>query len=143
MGHPHQMTDCPVCHHSNPAGTQECEKCRSRLTSSEDVTLTGGVTQGWSAPVSDLPVPVPSFAPGTIVAQRYEIVKMLGEGGMGAVYKAKDIELGRLIALKVIRPELAGHPAILQRFKQELILARQVTHKNVIRIFDLGVADNL
>jgi serine/threonine protein kinase/tetratricopeptide (TPR) repeat protein len=57
------------------------------------------------------------------------------------VYKARDRELDRLVALKLIRPELANHPDILRRFKQELILARQVTHKNVIRIFDLGMAD--
>src|SRR5579872_1274322 len=62
---------------------------------------------------------------------------------MGAVYKARDIELDRLVALKVIRPELAGNPAILQRFKQELILARQVTHRNVIRIYDLGEAEGI
>ena len=68
---------------------------------------------------------------------------MLGEGGMGAVYKARDIELDRIIALKVIRPELASNPEILQRFKQELILARQVTDRNVIRIFDLGEANGI
>ena len=62
---------------------------------------------------------------------------------MGAVYKARDRELDRLVALKVIRPELAGHASILQRFKQELILARKITHRNIIRIFDLGVADGL
>jgi tetratricopeptide (TPR) repeat protein len=62
---------------------------------------------------------------------------------MGAVYKARDRELDRLVALKVIRPELAGLPEILQRFKQELILARKVTHRNVIRIFDLGEAEGL
>jgi serine/threonine protein kinase/tetratricopeptide (TPR) repeat protein/TolB-like protein len=76
-----------------------------------------------------------------LLGERYEILKRLGEGGMGAVYKARDHELDRLVALKVIRPELAGHPDILRRFKQELILARQVTHKNVVRIFDLGSAD--
>ncbi len=62
---------------------------------------------------------------------------------MGAVYKARDSELDRNVALKVIRPELANQPEIVQRFKQELILARQVTHKNVIRIFDLGEADGI
>ena len=72
---------------------------------------------------------------------RYRILRLLGEGGMGAVYQARDLELERVIALKVIRPELAGNPAILQRFKQELILARHVTHKNVVRIYDLGEAD--
>jgi eukaryotic-like serine/threonine-protein kinase len=62
---------------------------------------------------------------------------------MGAVYKVRDRELDRFVALKVIRPELANNPEVLQRFKQELILARKVTHKNVIRIFDLGEAEGL
>ncbi len=62
---------------------------------------------------------------------------------MGAVYKARDKELDRIVALKLIRPELAKNPQILRRFKQELILARQVTHKNVIRIFDLGQSDGI
>jgi serine/threonine protein kinase/tetratricopeptide (TPR) repeat protein len=84
-----------------------------------------------------------TLLPGSVITNRYEILQLLGEGGMGAVYKARDRELDRLIALKVIRPELAGHPRVLQRFKQELLLARQVTHKNVIRIFDLGVSENL
>jgi serine/threonine protein kinase/tetratricopeptide (TPR) repeat protein len=66
---------------------------------------------------------------------------LLGQGGMGAVYKARDREVDREVALKVIRPELTGHPDIVRRFKQELILARQVTHKNVVRIFDLGEAE--
>lgn len=68
---------------------------------------------------------------------------MLGEGGMGAVYKARDRELDRLVALKVVRRDLAGQASILQRFKQELILARKITHRNVVRIFDLGVTDGL
>ncbi len=81
--------------------------------------------------------------PGTVIGRRYEIQQILGEGGMGAVYKARDLELSRVIALKVIRPELASNPEILQRFKQELILARQVTDRNVIRIFDLGEAGGI
>ncbi len=81
--------------------------------------------------------------PGTVLGNRYEILHALGEGGMGTVYKARDRELDRLVALKVIRPDLARNPAIIQRFKQELILARQVTHRNVVRIFDLGEADGI
>lgn len=80
---------------------------------------------------------------GSVLGSRYEILQLLGEGGMGAVYKARDTELDREIALKVIRPELASNPEILQRFKQELILARQVTDRNIIRIFDLGEADGI
>jgi len=78
-----------------------------------------------------------------MLAQHYEIQQILGEGGMGAVYKAKDRELDRLVALKVIRPELAGNPDILQRFKQEILLSSKVTDRNVIRIYDLGDADGI
>jgi tetratricopeptide (TPR) repeat protein len=89
----------------------------------------------WNAPLM-LPI-------GTVLGNRYETLQLLGEGGMGAVYKARDTELDRVIALKVIRPELASNPEILQRFKQELVLARQVTDRNIIRIFDLGEADGI
>jgi serine/threonine protein kinase len=71
------------------------------------------------------------------------VLSLLGEGGMGAVYKARDVELGRVVALKVIRPDLARNRAILDRFKQELILATQVTHRNVVRIYDLGEAEGM
>ncbi len=85
----------------------------------------------------------PCWQPGALLGQRYEILQILGEGGMGAVYKARDIELNRMVALKVIRPDLAGSQAIIDRFKQELLLATQVTHKNVIRIYDLSEADGM
>ena len=88
-------------------------------------------------------VSVPVLQPGDVLGGRYEILQLLGEGGMGAVYKAMDRELDRPVALKLIRPELAANPAILARFKQELLLAHQVTHKNVIRIYDLGDADGV
>jgi len=84
-----------------------------------------------------------SLQPGVLFGGRYEILGVLGQGGMGAVYKARDRELDRLIALKVIRPELATDPAILLRFKQELILSRNITHKNVVRIYDLGEAEGI
>src|SRR6266436_8605152 len=107
-------------------------------------TKTPATPEGWS--ISNTRAPAPAlphgeFAPGTVLGDRYEILELLGQGGMGAVYKARDTELDRLVALKIIRPELTTNPEILKRFKQELILARQVTHRNVIRIFDLGQAD--
>ena len=103
------------------------------------------IPAAWSVPATtqSLEEARASLAPlqtGSLLGHRYEIVAILGEGGMGAVYKARDVELDRMVALKVIRPELAGRSEILQRFKQELILARKVTHRNVIRIFDLGEA---
>jgi tetratricopeptide (TPR) repeat protein len=111
-------------------------------------TIAGGATPrgtyAWSRAVT--PRPEAPFAQGealvgSLLAGRYEILAMLGQGGMGAVYKARDTELERLVALKLIRPELAMNEEILRRFKQELILARAVTHRNVIRIFDLGESD--
>src|SRR5437868_9120916 len=85
----------------------------------------------------------PILQPQSVLGQRYEILELLGQGGMGAVYKARDREVDQLVALKVIRPDLASNPAIIERFKQELILARQVTHRNVIRIYDLAEADGV
>jgi tetratricopeptide (TPR) repeat protein/predicted Ser/Thr protein kinase/TolB-like protein len=76
--------------------------------------------------------------PGAVLAGRYEIIDVLGKGGMGSVYRAGDRELDRLVALKVIRPELARNTAIIDRFKQELRLSHRVTHTNVIRMYDLG-----
>jgi len=99
-----------------------------------------------ASPLPGSPVPSESsswstfFASGTLLGARYQVLRVLGQGGMGAVYQARDQELDRIIALKVIRPELAANPIILARFKQELILSRNVTHKNVVRIFDLGEA---
>jgi serine/threonine protein kinase/tetratricopeptide (TPR) repeat protein len=80
---------------------------------------------------------------GDVLGGRFEILDVLGEGGMGTVYKALDREVDHLVALKLIRPEMAAHPAILARFKQELLTARQVTHRNVIRIYDLSEVDGV
>jgi tetratricopeptide (TPR) repeat protein len=75
---------------------------------------------------------------GTVLAGRYQIVDLLGVGGMGAVYKAFDRQLTRVVALKTILPEMAATPTALKRFKQEVLLAQSITHKNVVRIFDIG-----
>ena len=80
---------------------------------------------------------------GDVLGGRFEILDVLGEGGMGTVYKALDREVDHFVALKLIRPEMAVHPAILARFKQELLTARQVTHRNVIRIHDLSEVDGV
>jgi serine/threonine protein kinase len=72
-----------------------------------------------------------------LVSDRFKIVRMLGQGGMGAVYEAEDLELGGHVALKTVRPETATNPARIERFKQEIYLARKVTHPNICRIFDL------
>jgi eukaryotic-like serine/threonine-protein kinase len=144
---------CPLCQADNPPTAEHCTKCSTPLPLA-DMTIsptemgTGVVgTQAWSVAVTPRPSSEAAakgqLEPGTLLAERFEILQLLGQGGMGAVYKARDTELERLVALKLIRPELASHPEILRRFKQELILAREVTHRNVIRIFDLGQAQGI
>ena len=121
---------------SDAAGTAAPSRSSSG-SSSGDVTM-GDVVRDSDAATLAPAASAPVLQPGTVLAGRYEILQVLGEGGMGAVYKARDTAVDRLVALKVIRPELAGNAAILQRFKQELILASKITHKNVVRSYDLG-----
>jgi len=135
---------CPQCSHENSAELVQCEKCATPLPISDLTLATGG--EGWSRPVADAIVSQASLVPltpGSSLGTRYEILRLLGQGGMGAVYLAHDRELDRKVALKVIRADMAANPEILKRFKQELILARQITHRNVIRIFDLAQAENI
>ena len=87
------------------------------------------------------------LAVGQAFGPRYHVIRLLGAGGMGAVYQAWDAELGEAVAIKVIRPEITADPQtaadVARRFKRELVLARQVTHKNVVRIHDLGEIDGI
>lgn len=82
--------------------------------------------------------PRPEEGPGRPFGPRYRLLHRLGKGGMGEVWKARDLELNHFVALKTIRPELLEDPNLVDRFKHEITLARKVTHKNVCRIHDLG-----
>jgi serine/threonine-protein kinase len=96
---------------------------------------------------SPTPAPAPprtgdGFAPGTVLAGRYELKEMLGAGGMGVVYRAVDRQLAETVALKTLRTALAaGSDTMLERFKQEIRLARRITHRNVVRTHDFGQVD--
>ncbi|MBK9261349.1 MAG: serine/threonine protein kinase [Polyangiaceae bacterium] len=94
------------------------------------------------APATVIPVGVGLF-PGHVLAGRYEIVAKLGHGGMGAVFRAHDRELGEDVALKVILPERVRDPGVLDRFRREVKLARKIAHPNVCRVFDMGEEGNL
>lgn len=72
------------------------------------------------------------------IAGRYDLLGMLGAGAMGTVYRARDVELDELVALKVLKKELAASPGMVERFRREVKLARRVTHRNVARTFDIG-----
>src|SRR3989338_3011802 len=70
--------------------------------------------------------------------ERYDLLGELGRGGMGIVYRARDRETGDTVALKVLKPEMAARPELIERFKSELLLARKITHKNVCRVYELN-----
>ncbi len=139
---PASATRCPACGTATPVDLGVTEV----FTPPGDQTeISTGAGKGWSKAYStgDLAFQTVSLKPGVILAGRYEILETLGEGGMGSVFKARDREVDRIVALKLIRPELAGSEDILKRFRQELVLTRKVTHRNVVRIYDLGIADGL
>src|SRR6266446_8149988 len=154
--------NCPRCGWPNPETAGQCSACAATLSPSApaadgegaDTPTRTGIGGGSDRTLTTSGVPrsttggygfAPStrLLPGTLLGTRYEILAILGEGGMGTVYKAQDRELGRLVALKVIRPEMASRPEVLERFKREILLASQVTHKNVLRIHDLGEAGEI
>ncbi len=83
------------------------------------------------------------FAPGTLLNGRYRIIALLGKGGMGEVYRATDLTLGQSVALKFLPALGAGDPRLLERFHNEVRIARQVSHPNVCRVYDIGEAEGL
>ncbi len=139
---------CASCGVETPADSPKCSACGADTT---DLLRTGyGTGQGaFTTDQTYIPrerrnqAPLDPIAVGENFGPRYRVVKLLGVGGMGAVYQAWDQELGIAVALKVIRSDESGGSRATSaesesRFKRELVLARQVTHKNVIRIHDLG-----
>jgi serine/threonine-protein kinase len=78
------------------------------------------------------------FAPGTLIASRYRIISRLGKGGMGEVFRADDLILGQTVALKFLPDTAGGNVNLLTRFYDEVRIARQIAHKNVCRVYDIG-----
>ncbi len=83
------------------------------------------------------------FEPGMVLAGRYRIVALLGRGGMGEVYRADDLTLGQPVALKFLPRDMGNEPDRLTRFRSEVSIARQVSHPNVCRVYDIGEVDGL
>jgi eukaryotic-like serine/threonine-protein kinase len=155
--------DCPQCGLTSPPNVTVCAKCMtplpiaqlgatvpstaSSLPKETDPTISSeGAAAGSpssAAGARKARISDGALRTGSVLGGRYQILKQLGEGGMGTVYKVRDRELERVVAMKVIRPALAQTEEALNRFKQELIIARQVTHRNVSRIYDLAEADGV
>ncbi len=120
---------CPTCHSDNPDTTRFCGMCATELSGTE-----GGPV----AATAVLPPPPKRVVAGSVLGGRYEVLEELGKGGMGRVYKVWDKEVEEEVALKLLNPETGGDPKSIERFRSELKLARQISHRNVCRVYDLS-----
>ena len=121
------MMNCPHCSTANPDFATSCKECSTPLLSVND-----------SDSETIQMVDPSAIALGSDFGTRYRIESLLGQGGMGRVYKAYDKELDRTVAIKVVREGAIGQADALKRFKQELVLASKISHKNILRIHDMG-----
>ncbi len=118
---------CPKCRTDNPDNQKFCGECAAPLLSPKDFD----VTETMETPKEELNT-------GSTFAGRYQIIEELGKGGMGRVYKAYDKEIKEKVALKLLKPEIASDAKTIERFRNEIRLARKIAHRNVCRMYDLG-----
>jgi hypothetical protein len=150
---------CPSCHAPLPEGSRFCPSCgsavdasdletrlgddRTRLAGSPAPSSGGGRSgaggSGWLS--SSGSIDHGRFSPGAVLDGRYRIIGLLGRGGMGEVYRADDLRLGQPVALKFLPKALASDARRLAQFHNEVRTARQVSHPNVCRVYDIGEAD--
>jgi len=125
---------CPKCQFENPEGTHFCGNCAAPLPFSEEIS---------ASPTKTIEARRFELARGVTFAGRYEIIEELGRGGMARVYRVYDRKIREEIALKLIKPEVSEDKQMIDRFRNELKLARKITHKNVCRMFDLNEEDGV
>jgi hypothetical protein len=144
------MPPCSSCGTDVPATGRFCSACGAPAVHSDDVPTLDFATA--SSPLPPRPASGPSsrpsssaeylsegrFIPGRLLAGRYRIIALVGEGGMGEVYRSDDLTLGQPVALKFLPDEAARNQGLLERFKNEVRVARRVSHPNVCRVYDVG-----
>jgi len=121
--------NCPRCQNENPEGTRYCGRCGRELP---------GAGETVASPTATFQTPGKGLERGTTFARRFEIIEEIGKGGMGTVYKAYDNKIREVVALKLLKPEIASDLEVIERFRNEIKLARQVSHRHVCRMYDLG-----
>ena len=124
-------THCPKCNSGNIDTARFCSNCAASLQPS-------GVI---SVPTKTMETAREELTTGSTFAGRYQIIEEIGRGGMGRVYKAQDTEIKEKIALKLIKPEISSDKKTIERFQNELKLARKISHRNVCRMHDLGKSE--
>jgi serine/threonine protein kinase/tetratricopeptide (TPR) repeat protein len=117
---------CPKCQTDNPADSKFCKECAAQLPSPGKPEVTKTIEASKEELIT-----------GTTFANRYQIIEELGKGGMGRVYRVLDKELEEEVALKLIKPEIAKDKKTVERFKNELKIARKISHRNVGRMYEL------
>jgi len=120
---------CPKCQAENPGTKQFCGDCGTQLPTSKDIRPDITAT---------IQMPIHELTTGSTFAGRYQIIEELGHGGMGKVYKVFDQEVQAKMALKLIRSEVSADKNTIDRFRNELKIARDISHKNICRMYDLG-----
>jgi serine/threonine protein kinase len=136
------MDRCPVCSAELTGSGIRCPACGASLTVAHPTlkqppaAASGGQRKSTNSATTSSSQG--SFIAGTVLDGRYRIVALLGRGGMGEVYKAEDLKLDHEVALKFLPDSFANDSAALARFRSEVRIARQVTHQNVCRVFDIG-----
>lgn len=145
------MIRCPSCSSEVPEASRFCPSCGEAISSLSQMP-TGLATPSAAEPARRAPpsssaigrlassdsIETGGFAPGVVLVERYRIIGLLGRGGMGEVYRADDLKLGQPVALKFLPKGLAQDPARMERFYAEVRIARQVSHPNVCRVYDIG-----
>jgi len=122
---------CSRCQAENPPGLRACVRCGAALTPARPESPSSTAT---------IQFPTKERTGGTCIAGRYEVLEELGRGGMGTVYRVLDRKINEEIALKLLKPEVAADARIIERFKNELKLARKIVHKNICRLYDINEA---
>ena len=133
---------CPSCNAEIRTDGTSCPHCGVQLNPSDsDATRRLETPQRRQTSSTFNSIDDARFVPGAIIAERYRIVGLLGRGGMGEVYRADDLKLSQPVALKFLPEHLLSDGAALARFHREVRVARQVSHKNVCRVYDIGEVD--
>ncbi|HEX4785480.1 MAG TPA: serine/threonine-protein kinase, partial [Candidatus Sulfotelmatobacter sp.] len=149
------MAKCVNCETDLPNSVRFCSSCGQPTSNTDDVATldfatstsplppkrtSGSSSSSASRPSSSAEYLLSEgrFLPGRLVASRYRIIALLGKGGMGEVYRADDLTLGQAVALKFLPDEAVHDEAMLERFRNEVRMARRVSHPNVCRVYDVG-----